>query len=184
MDAAGQGLPERLKALVAYKHSSPETAALAMDFGGMLGSIAPIKGQFVRRTNSPTPQQGVDYMMFKEVPEGLTPLDVADTLSGYGKNGWLVENPTGIDVADIQKDIVRALREAGAHREYQTTAANLAREANPANIVDSAGLWDAPDLVSIIYERILGPRGISAVRTKDGLLSFDPAMVAKLPLDD
>jgi hypothetical protein len=44
MDAAGQGLPERLKALAAYQRSIPVADSVAMDLGGMLGSIKAYHG--------------------------------------------------------------------------------------------------------------------------------------------
>jgi hypothetical protein len=69
------------------------------------------------------------------------------------------------------------LRNSGLHEDYNTTAAALARLANPKNIVDSAGMWDDPQLVREVYENVIQPREITSVRTNDGLLVFDPVNV-------
>ncbi|MEE4302448.1 MAG: hypothetical protein V2J24_23615 [Pseudomonadales bacterium] len=95
-----------------------------------------------------------------------------DRLSSYGEHGWLSRADDAVDVEDIQADIVRSLRRRGLQEEYQATAASLARDAAPTDIVNSAGLWDSPDLVQAVYEDVLEPRGISAVRTPNGLVRF------------
>ena len=104
--------------------------------------------------------------------EGDDPEDTLAALSSYGKNKWTASDANTVDVSEIQKDIVKVIRKAGAHSEYGSTAAQLAREANPDDIVNSAGLWDAPDLVRLINDEILEPRGITGVRTRDGLVTF------------
>lgn len=127
--------------------------------------------RYVRRNrNDDEPFNSVGHAMFakaKDLESGL------DSLRHYGESGWVSRDSDAVDVSDIQKDIVRAIRRRGLQEEYQSTAAALAREAAPEDIVSSAGIWDSPDIVQAIYDDIIEPRGIGAVRTPDGLIRFD-----------
>jgi hypothetical protein len=127
--------------------------------------------EYRRNTRGETPFNDTDYAMFVKAD----PAD-EDIVSSYGDNEWTARAQDAVPVEDIQKDIVRAIaREAPELRDqYQTTAAQLAREANPEDIVNSAGLWDDPELAQFVYENVLGPRGIESVKTRDGLLVFGP----------
>lgn len=127
------------------------------------------KSVYHRATQSAdSPMQGAGYAMFADGDPAR--------VDGYGEHRWVASGAGAVDVGDIQKDIVRALRNSRYEwePEYQATAASLAREANPDDIVNSAGIWDSPRLVDIIYRDVLDPRGIKSVRTNDGLIIFDP----------
>src|SRR5690606_22061662 len=50
---------------------------------------------------------------------------------------------------------------------------------NPKDIVDSAEAWDS-DLVQWIWDRILEPRDIMAVTTRDGAVVFDDKLIKPL----
>lgn len=135
----------------------------------------PAATRYVRRSllsDTPFNPGAPGMAMFAETS---TPRTTLDALKQYGPNAWISRGDGATDVRTLQPAIVRALREAGAHQEMNTTAAALARDANPPRIVDSAGLWDNPSLVETIWGQVLEPRGITAVRTNDGLLIFDPS---------
>lgn len=146
----------------------------AMGWAGMTTPTA--KGaRYVRRSQSDTSpfNSGSDGMaMFVETND---PRGKLEQLASYGPAAWISRGQHAVPVSEIQPAIVRALREGGYHTDYGTTAAQLAREANPTNIVNSAGLWDNPTLVQAIWDTVLEPRGITSVKTSDGLLIFDPS---------
>lgn len=146
------------------------TMAHANAVSGFAGGIGT---RYVRRSQSvdtPFNEGAGGYAMFAETRQ---PRSMLESLSGYGPGRWISSGQGAVDVRELQPAMVRALREAGRHEELGTTAAQLARQANPSNIVDSAGLWDNPDLVGTVWERVLDPRGVTAVRTNDGLIIFD-----------
>lgn len=136
---------------------------------GDLAKFAPvlsaIPGYYRATRSADSPMAGAPYAMFAEGDP--------ERIRSYGDNIWEASGDGAVNVADIQKDIVKALRRSGVMRYEHGTAAQLAREANPENIVNSAGLWDRPDLVNVVYRDVLEPQGISAVKTADGLLMFD-----------
>lgn len=139
---------------------------------GALGSGASTR--YVRRSKLPdTPiNNGVGHAMFLETKN---PRGALDDLSGYGPYAWITRGDGAVPVEQLQPAIVRALRNAGHHTELNTTAAQLAREAAPRDIVDGAGLWDNTRLIQTVWDDVLEPQGITAVKTPDGLILFDPA---------
>lgn len=140
--------------------------------GSLTGQNEP---PYHRFTNSEA-DTGTGYMMFSENPERV---------SHYGKNHFT------FDPADIQQEsvvyagsqkfktlLIDALNQhPDLLSEYQSTAEQLAEEANPSNIVDSAGIWDAPDIVDVIIQDVLEPNGWLAVETEDGAIVFDSGSV-------
>lgn len=128
--------------------------------------------QYVRRSkNADTPiNEGVGYAMFKQADDPELGLE---QLKSYGPHGWLATGDEAVPAEDLMKEFTRALRRRGIHNDYQTTAAALARQTAPEDIVDSAGAWDAPDIVEALWEDVLQPRRIMSIRTPDGLIKFD-----------
>lgn len=144
-----------------------------------IAGVAPIGSTYARRSQSPdTPFNDVNYAMFTEIKNGLR--NTLDALSNYGPGMWGATDKAAVPIKTIQADIVRAIRNSGSHADYQTTAANLARDANPKNIVDSAGLWDNPELSNLVYEKVISPNGIRAIKTNDGLIVFDGKIAKKV----
>ena len=140
----------------------------------LLMNFAPVGNTYYRRTNG-GPDNGAGYMMFSDNPDRIT---------SYGKNQFVFDDVSGktIDATDkaFLKDVIKALRSDPALLgQYGGRAAPLAREANPRDIVESAGTWDAPALVEKIYQMAIQPKGIQAVRTRDGAIVFDPSLVRK-----
>jgi len=141
------------------------------------GGLRRLGTRFVRRSksfDSPFNRDAEHIAMFAETKN---PRETLGQLRSYGPAAWISRGDDAVDVRDIQPDIVRALRNSRRHEDYNTTAATLARLANPENIVDSAGMWDDPQLVREVYENVIQPREITSVRTNDGLLVFDPVNV-------
>lgn len=130
--------------------------------------------RYLRRSRSADAPHNanVGFSMFAEAHERRNPLELADMLSSYGPNVWVADGKGAVDVREIMPDIVRVLRREGMHTSYQRSAADLARSAAPDDIIDSAGLWDSPELVEIVWREVLEPRGITEIRTPDGLLYF------------
>lgn len=128
------------------------------------------------------PDNGAGYMMYADDP--------AKVENGYGRNHWTVDDaklPPGsvidADSPEFQKLARRALvrdhettkQYWNGQRSFRDLVRDLVGDAAPRDIVNSAGLWDAPDLVDSVYRHGLDPSMRSAVRTPDGLISFDPA---------
>ena len=128
------------------------------------------------------PDNGAGYMMYADDP--------AKVENGYGRNHWTVDDaklPPGsvidADSPEFQKLARRALvrdhettkQYWNGQRSFRDLVRDLVGDAAPRDIVNSAGLWDAPDLVNSVYRHGLDPSMLSAVRTPDGLISFDPA---------
>jgi hypothetical protein len=166
-------------ALMVAMGPGPRMARLAGS--AALAALEPSEAEagtrFVRRSqsfDSPFNRRARHIAMFAETKN---PRETLDQLKSYGPAAWITRGDDAVDVRDIQPDIVRALRNSGIHEDYNTTAAALARNANPENIINSAGLWDDPLLVREVYENVIQPREITSVRTNDGLLVFDPVNV-------
>ena len=111
-----------------------------------------------------------------------------DRVSHYGKNHYTLDlkrlHPKHVvDAASpaFQRAVKKALLEApelleqfgaGKEQSAQALAAQLAAETAPRDIVDSAGLWDAPELVSHVWDKVIEPNGWRAVKTPNGAISF------------
>jgi hypothetical protein len=143
-------------------------------FNGLL-SFAP-GTTYYRNTRGPSPDNGVGYMMFADSPERI---------SSYGKNRWRFDdaNLPARDLLDAttksgQREIARALlKDRQLLREYGAHPKQLASEANPRNIVDSAGLWDNPQIVESLWKNLLDEKGYRAIRTNDGAVVLDKSLV-------
>lgn len=130
---------------------------------------------FRRNANRSTPDNDMPWSMFS---------DNADAIERYGPVLWEFK-PNQLQPSEIldatsrdgQREIVRGLlQDHHLVRQYGGNPKALAAEANPEDIVNSAGLWDSPDLVQHLYDTVLGPKGYRAVVTNNGALTFDPAL--------
>lgn len=135
--------------------------------------------KYFRRNNNPSsPENDVGYSMFA---------DSAERIGHYGNVPWEF-SPSSVSPSEIldardarvQREIARQLlKDKDLVRSYGAHPRDLAKTANPDDIVNSAGLWDAPDLVSHLYERYLGQMGYKAVITNDGAVLFEPSAARK-----
>lgn len=159
-----------------------EDAANQLAQSIMLGTTSSGEGTLMHRfTNGPV-DRGVGFMMYA---------DEAEKAAHYGKNHYVMDlskiDPAHVVDAEspaFQAKIVAALEDAPHLTEsYQATPEDLASQAAPENIVNSAGLWDAPDLASHVWDNVLEPHGYTVVKTPDGAISFDPAHAELQPVN-
>lgn len=128
-----------------------------------------------RSQSSKTPFNDVDYGMF--VKHGGDIESSLDDISQYGKGQWL--GLADVNVEDVKKEILKAIRKSGVNNDYGTTAAKLTREAMPDDIVNSAGSWDAPDIAEKIINDLYD-KGIKAVKTPDGAIIWDKSNIRSI----
>lgn len=180
--APGDAYAGRLPMMDSAGHTSQASIGRIADLAGlmMLGATGAPAGAlgsgFVRRTARDTPYNDVGHMMFVDEAK-------SDSIASYGRNLWGFESndipfSALVDAGDssFRRNAYRALRS-----EYDKAESRaLVDEANPSNIVNSAGTWDDPKSVRILWERYLEPRGISAVTTTDGAVLFDPKYTRRL----
>ncbi len=139
-------------------------------------SMAPVGMTYYRNSRGPSPDNGAGYMMFADSP---------DRIGVYGNHTWQFDDkqfmPSEIldaGTKEAQRQIARALlKDKAALRELGAHPRQLAADANPQDIVNSAGLWDNPGLVETVWNHLLAPKGYKMVRTSDGALLFDPSHV-------
>jgi hypothetical protein len=128
-----------------------------------------------RSQSSKTPFNDVDYGMF--VKHGGDIESSLDDISHYGKGQWL--GRADVNVEDVKKEILKAIRKSGVNNDYGTTAAKLTRESIPDDIVNSAGSWDAPDIAEKIINDLYD-KGIKAVKTPDGAIIWDKSNIRSI----
>lgn len=143
---------------------------------------------YYRRSQSPdTPDNGAGYSMFAQGDP--------DRIESYGENLWGLD-PQGVDPSRIvdsgsdeftgalsdflatnQDDLhQRGLWPSGWGGE-PVPIEEMIETFSPSDIVDTAQAWDSHDeLVPMIREAIMGPRGWDVVTTPDGAISFDPSV--------
>jgi hypothetical protein len=149
---------------------------------GPLGFAPAGMATYFRNTQGPKPFNDVPWAMFA---------DDANAVAHYGKNRWQFDSAAlpSSEVMDAaspqaQREIARALlKDKGMLRELGANPKQLAREANPGNIVDSAGLWDNPDLAQAVWDNLLEPRGYRAVLTSNGAIVFDDSLIRRAARD-
>ncbi len=137
--------------------------------------------QYMRRTNSLKVIGDYGYALF--VRFHGDPKIEGDKLHGYGKHLWIAAPYKAID-ADHLIPLIQKVLEKEEHEDvlkmFHATAHKLATEANPRDIVDSAGLWDAPELVEIVWNEILDKHDYMSVITHDGMIIFDDHNVKRI----
>ena len=123
-----------------------------------------------------TPSNSAAYYMFAMMT------DRDDISPSFGDYAWTVTSDQAVDVEDIIDDCAQALVEYAGYDVDE--AKMIAAELNPHDIIDCAEAWDDWDIVEIIYQHIIEPRGITAIVTYDGLLCFDADVVTRAPQYD
>ncbi len=137
---------------------------------------------YFRRTHGASPESDAGYMMFARDKDAVSGGTYGQTLHTFNDAAEASKGQI-VDAADraFQSRVAAALRAdpsvTATYGSSTPTLRQLASESNPANIVDSAGLWDNPELAQIVWDRVLAPAGKSVVRTADGAIVFDPALV-------
>ena len=146
--------------------------------------------QHYRRNNRDTPFNDVPYMMFA---------DDADRIAHYGDTLWELPDDAGnrISVSDEAfrealgnwaRDNIDNLRESGYDygEDADAFVEAFVNDADPADIVDSAQLWDIQDawIMNDIWEQVLAPNGWDTVITSDGAITFNPDIVRRVDMDE
>jgi hypothetical protein len=169
---------------------SPEWEAakakgLDMSQAGRMGRAGEQGYEYARGAQTAdNPFNETNYAMFARARRG-GPEAALERIEHYGKSGGKFlakfDPSTGVDASDLVDDFEKLLSKpeySGILESYNPPSVrSLAEEIDPRDIVDGAGIWDAPDLVEILRKEILEPRGITHVRTSDGLISFDPSNI-------
>ena len=141
-----------------------------------------LKSVFHRYYNSISPMSDWGHAMFAEN---------RDAVVNYGKNHFTLDidkESNGVIYAGDSKftDALKKFYIGGRGNDVfvemseiygeEDALERLISEANPDNIVDSAGLWDG-DIIGDIYEDILEPNGWKTIETRDGAVTFDESIV-------
>jgi len=135
---------------------------------------------YYRFTNKETPMSDWGHAMFAED---------RDSVDFYGNNEYHLPVSSTVDINELEDAIKSAWNASIADEDFGDIAysdwANIienisADEAfeqfNPDDIVNSAAAYDS-DWVCWLWERVLAPRGIMAVRTTDGAICFDESLI-------
>lgn len=158
------------------------TAAGAFPIVGPAAAKVAKKIPYHRFTPRANPDNGRGYMMFAHGDP--------ERVNVYGSHHWGLDPddfPDGsiIDASndEIRRELSEVLSKNWDEIEemgyYYTNPDDLADLADPSDIVNSAGVWDS-DLVELIWEKFLEPRGALGVKTSDGFIAFDPQYVRSL----
>jgi len=136
---------------------------------------------YFRRTNTESPFRDVNYAMFAEDRESI---------SKYGKN-LFVPNIIGkfnfVNISSVKdafreqllnpenEEILDSYRQS---EEIEETAQKLSEELDSEDIVDSAGVFDSPELFDIFWEAI-EDKGIDGIYTSDGMIVLNEEAILK-----
>lgn len=111
------------------------------------------------------------YAMFADDPGSIS--------EGYGEDMYMVDHADLTDINDLKPKIAEAWNQAVEDgtipfelESLDLDGDTVAEDFDPPDIVDGAGAWDNPDLVSWAFEQGLFD-DISGVKTSDGAISWD-----------
>lgn len=133
---------------------------------------------YYRFTNSNNPMSDWGHAMF-----------AADRykVEHYGANEFTLDKSHTVSIYDLESAIINAwdaCKETGEFGQIDTYYTTLSAEEVfetfcPSNIVDSANGYDC-DLVCWLWNFVLDPKNIMAVRTDDGAVCFDESLIKKV----
>lgn len=132
-----------------------------------------------RRTKGDVEAGGGGMLMFTNRKEEI---------QNYGKNLWSTQAtdfPPGsvirADSTEFQEAARGAIERGIDSRRLQgyddVPLEQIVASLDPKHIVGSAGGWDDLDLVNLLYEEVLSPRGWRLVETRDGAIALDSEFV-------
>lgn len=177
------GVPARAQESAAQKREMDARAAAGLP---LLFSTTP-DGTYYRRNNRSEPYNDDFVMMFA---------DKTDRLEHYGKNLWQIPPDAGVRVYAGSEEFRSAMREWLEKNETWFKKMGYAKrpgwietlldEANPDDVVDSAGFWDIADRSVMRYfdEEVMQPNGWDVVETYDGAITFNPDIVERVEEED
>jgi hypothetical protein len=131
---------------------------------------------YYRYTDSDSPMSDWGHAMFSKDQYKV---------ENYGDNGFTIDDAITVDIYDLKEDIIAAWteyqKEWADYNEFaQMDAEYIFESLAPNNIVDSADGWDHDLTVEWIWNNILEPKIIWAVRTPDGAICFDEELINKI----
>jgi hypothetical protein len=136
---------------------------------------------YYRFTNSNNPMSDWGHAMFAEDRYQV---------ENYGKNEFTIDSDKTVSIWDLRDEIIvkwdecREIEDFGPVMTDRYLIDNVTGEQafesfNPDDIVDSAQGYDT-DWVCWLWELILEPAGIMAVRTQNGVVCFDENLIEKV----
>ncbi|ALS22281.1 hypothetical protein [Paenibacillus naphthalenovorans] len=135
---------------------------------------------YYRFTNSNSPMSDWGHAMFAEDRYKV---------ENYGKNEYTITSDKTVDIYDIKDLIINKWIECQENEYFGSLsetgywltvdAEEIFESFNPTNIVDSAEGYDH-DIVCWLWEMVLEPNNIMAVRTYDGAVCFDEELIEKI----
>lgn len=136
------------------------------------------KRESYRRTNGKAIHENVGYAMFS---------DDEESIRSYGKNLYVIEHDNLTDVSEIKDKFAEAWDEwkeggflpGNLEDLYDYDGAELAEELDPDDIVDSAEMWDRPDVISWAYDAGVFDDVEVGIKTKNGAIVFDEDKILK-----
>ena len=109
--------------------------------------------------------------------------DTRESVQHYGKNEFTFsgEATSASELEDVIARQWEKDKKAGRLYEssdYDLSGRDVARSFNPRDVVDSAEGYDS-NSVQWLWDRVLEPRNIRAVRTTNGVVVFDPKLIKR-----
>ena len=137
-----------------------------------------VSNKSYRCTNGDAISSYTGYAMFA---------DYAPAVDMYGDNLYTVNHADLTDIDEIKPKIEAAWDEAAERgtipNELESLAdersgKEIAEDFDPQDIVDGAGAWDVPELVSWAFDAGVFD-DISGVKTKDGAVTWDESLISQ-----
>lgn len=130
-----------------------------------------------------SPMSRAGYAMFTDNPN-----DAYYKEGDKGRALYAVNHSVLTPVSDIIPKIESAINEAiedgtlPYELEYleMYDIGDLAEQADPPDIVDSAGLWDNEDIVGFLFNQTDIMDDITGIKTSDGAIVFDESVIMKI----
>lgn len=152
----------------------------------------------VSRSDITTPMNGGPYVStksYRSVASGESPIsrytgygmfaDDPNTIDMYGDALYSIDHSALANIEDYMGAIEAAWNEDVENYSLPASLDSMgemwsgrevAESFNPQDIVDGAGAWDNPDLVTWAFERGIFD-GVSGIKTADGAIAFDNSVI-------
>lgn len=136
-------------------------------------------GKYYRFTNKNTPMSDWGHAMFAEERYRV---------EHYGENEYWLDKAHTVSIFDLEEEIKTAWNKCKEEEYfgdlydeyYQSLSAEEVFDSfAPEDIVNSAEGYDC-ELVVWLWQFILEPKGIMAVRTPDGAVCFDESLIERV----
>ncbi|MGO0058668.1 hypothetical protein ACTID9_01145 [Brevibacillus fluminis] len=126
--------------------------------------------KYYRFTNSSSPMSDWGHAMFAED---------RNAVEHYGQNEYTLDKAHTVSIYELE-EIIKEAWENDPCSGYAHLAADEAfDEFCPEDIVNSAQAFDC-ELVCWLWDVVLLPKNILAVRTQDGAICFDESLIQKV----